>query len=76
MRIVYVFLQLNAMEVGIKAAKRTEKNRDFASAQIRIISGLHELNRMYAFPLRDAVCKVWSCILSNAKELKSFPLEM
>lgn len=76
MRIVYVHRQLNAMKVGRKAAKRREKNCGFASAQIRIISSLSELSSIYAFLLRDAMCKVWSCIPSNTKEMKSFPLEM
>lgn len=73
MRIVYVYLQLNAMEVGIKAAKRTEKNRGFASAQIRIISGLRELNSMYAFPLRDAIVRSEAAFPATQKEWKVSP---
>lgn len=76
MRIVYVHLQLNAVKVRRKAAKRRERNRGFASTQVRVISDLCELGSMNAFPLRDAMCKVWSCIPSNAKEMKSSALEM
>lgn len=76
MRTVYVHLQLNAVKVGRKAAKRRERNRGFASAQVRIISDLREFSSMDVFPLRDAMCKVWSCIPSNAKEMKSSALGM